>query len=719
MDFSLTTLFVLPNGSLAADGFKRENLKPGQFGVFNSRYKAVTTANDAAKSPHIVFGQGRIENVPGLTHKYSDKVSRGSLVEWYKTTGNPNAKNQITYAGFDGVDNDKNIAVGCNEQVSLTIRARSLYIDTAFAYGLTRTVTFTTPCCEDCGDNCDTVDPRIVANAWAEMVNKEPLLSKFVLATPVFECTAPPDPDTVVDTVTYCVSVCDNGDEGALADVQAQYPDDTVIRSERDGSISTYQIERLASAGAPSNVVITKPVKLAVCDVCPSGYTLVGEQERVLIETPLDGSEDLSDATAQQTFANTIAAAYQPAETFNGATGVDDTTEAITVTAHGWIDGQAVVYNDGGGTAVAPLTDGTTYFVIVVDANTIKLATTKANALAGTAINLTDGVGASHTLTPAFTATFLENKGGSAVILLSYDALYTDVEAVNADIVTPLSNLEAQCTPPAGTSTAWAACDTGFKVQRTLSITLADDCDSAATLAELQALYPSATVTLAESANCNTRYELVQTSESSHETCDFKTPAKFAQVQPYRGIEWVVKSAALTGSGCVAGVKIEGKPLDKYGNPCDPIAFPHEWDQLTFEVFAYKGAPTSQDFLTYDRCDNIPITTVQKSSVATGSGEEIFMLEKRYHSYQTTLKHIFHNNTWNGGFVRYSDPTKFYDTYVLKFKSPDLNTWDNVSRQDETVIIAVPTGTGADIEAFLLGYFGEEKFTAGVLGQSV
>src|ERR1044072_1300930 len=103
MDFSLTTLYVLPSGSLAADGFKRENLVPTQFGIFNSRYKAVTTANEAKKSPYVVFGQGRIENIPGLTHKYSDKISPGSLIEWYKTTGSPTSKNQITYAGFDGL----------------------------------------------------------------------------------------------------------------------------------------------------------------------------------------------------------------------------------------------------------------------------------------------------------------------------------------------------------------------------------------------------------------------------------------------------------------------------------------------------------------------------------------------------------------------------------------------------------------------------------------
>jgi hypothetical protein len=419
-----------------------------------------------------------------------------------------------------------------------------------------------------------------------------------------------------------------------------------------------------------------------------------------------------------------VKATYVVPAVFNGATAVDPTTDLITVTGHSFVTGEAVVYSNGGGTSITGLTTATTYYVIVVDANTVSLATSKANAIAGTAIDITaDGVGAAHSLTTQASATFLENKGGSAVILVSVDELAGDFTAVLADIVTALPDVDASCQPPAGTSSAWASVDAGYKVQRTLSITLTDDCDSTSTLAELVALYPEADVTLEESANCVSRYELVQTSESTHEDCDnFPVPPKFAQVQPYKGIEFIVKEEALTGSGCQAGVKIEGKPLDKYGNPCDPIAFPYEFDKLTFEVFAYKGAPTSQDFITFDRCDNIPITTTQRSTFVTGSGEEIFMLEKRYHGEQTVgvAKHIYHNATWNGGFVRYSDPTKFYDTYVLKFASPDLKTWDSGgARQDETVIIAVPTGTGADLEAFLIGYFGVEKFTAGVLSQSV
>lgn len=68
---------------------------------------------------------------------------------------------------------------------------------------------------------------------------------------------------------------------------------------------------------------------------------------------------------------------------------VNTSTETITLTSHGFSTAERVVYDDGGGTALAGLTDGTTYFVIKVDDNSFKLATSAANATAGTAIDLT------------------------------------------------------------------------------------------------------------------------------------------------------------------------------------------------------------------------------------------------------------------------------------------------------------------------------------------
>lgn len=87
-----------------------------------------------------------------------------------------------------------------------------------------------------------------------------------------------------------------------------------------------------------------------------------------------------------------------PAEvTFNAASAVDG--EDITLTSHPFETGDQVTYSDKGGTAIAELTDGGTFFIIKEDANTVKLATTFVNASAGTAITLTDGPSENHGLT--------------------------------------------------------------------------------------------------------------------------------------------------------------------------------------------------------------------------------------------------------------------------------------------------------------------------------
>lgn len=69
--------------------------------------------------------------------------------------------------------------------------------------------------------------------------------------------------------------------------------------------------------------------------------------------------------------------------------GVNTTTEVITYTGHGLATGDRIRYYDGGSTAITGLTTATTYYAIAVDPNTFKVATTAANAAAGTAVNLT------------------------------------------------------------------------------------------------------------------------------------------------------------------------------------------------------------------------------------------------------------------------------------------------------------------------------------------
>ena len=76
--------------------------------------------------------------------------------------------------------------------------------------------------------------------------------------------------------------------------------------------------------------------------------------------------------------------------------------DTLTFNNHRFVTGQKVTYNDGGGTAIGGLADGS-YFIIKVDQNTIKLASNASNAASATAINLTSGAaGGSHTLNVKF-----------------------------------------------------------------------------------------------------------------------------------------------------------------------------------------------------------------------------------------------------------------------------------------------------------------------------
>ena len=65
-------------------------------------------------------------------------------------------------------------------------------------------------------------------------------------------------------------------------------------------------------------------------------------------------------------------------------------------------DGDEVVYRNGDGTAVGGLIDGATYYVIVDNASTVKLAATKAEAIK-VEIDLTSaGTGTGHEIAPLF-----------------------------------------------------------------------------------------------------------------------------------------------------------------------------------------------------------------------------------------------------------------------------------------------------------------------------
>ena len=91
--------------------------------------------------------------------------------------------------------------------------------------------------------------------------------------------------------------------------------------------------------------------------------------------------------------------------TFNGSDGnvVNHSADTITINNHKFLTGSRVTYSNGGGGNITGLTNGTVYFAIKVDHNTIQLAANASDANAGNKINITGrGTGVAHTLSVAF-----------------------------------------------------------------------------------------------------------------------------------------------------------------------------------------------------------------------------------------------------------------------------------------------------------------------------
>ena len=142
----------------------------------------------------------------------------------------------------------------------------------------------------------------------------------------------------------------------------------------------TVDIEKLPPQGLgdrPANIVLQGPINN------PLGQTSIVDTFGSIISAP---------TTANET----------PLVTFNPATAVDVADNVIFLpTNPGLTTGEPVIYHNGGGTSIAPLVDGHTYYVIAfANPSFIQLASTTADAAARRAIELNSATatGTQHTL---------------------------------------------------------------------------------------------------------------------------------------------------------------------------------------------------------------------------------------------------------------------------------------------------------------------------------
>jgi hypothetical protein len=106
-------------------------------------------------------------------------------------------------------------------------------------------------------------------------------------------------------------------------------------------------------------------------------------------------------------------------------TTVNQTTGAATITAHGQVLGSVGQLTTTGGLPTG-LSTSTNYYLIIVDANTVKFATSLANAVAGTDVALSGAGTGTQTFTPTTSA------GNVIKAQFSNDGVYfTDITTTN------------------------------------------------------------------------------------------------------------------------------------------------------------------------------------------------------------------------------------------------------------------------------------------------
>jgi len=147
-------------------------------------------------------------------------------------------------------------------------------------------------------------------------------------------------------------------------------------------------------------------------------------------------------------------------------------------------------------------------------------------------------------------------------------------------------------------------------------------------------------------------------------------------------------------------LRISGKPLTKYGQPCDVAAFPWEYDRMWFRTFVYNGPATTADFIVADNCNIVATPTViQRASYPSGTSGEIAQLEKNFYSYQAGyLKHLYRMAGYNENFESWVSDGTTYNTFNIRFNEYDKSAyvWGDYIKEDSRVIIAVAKGSAEE-----------------------
>lgn len=322
---SLKTNWVVK--SYDTTGKSSSDLNPFEFAILDKdTYTSLSALNVQGKD--IIFAVGSPNQGQRKTDQKIDRLRNelNSEMSFKSQPFNFNAVNAIKtqeftkdtrtnvyYFGYNGLDDCKTLEFECGKTYQFDVYVKGRAVRNIFGREMREVIQVTAPCCNPCvdGDCSDTIECNVVIDELVRNFNDpNRWISRFYTAEKVQSCTEEVDPPTTVTLNTYCLTVCDNGDELALANVQNSISANETVGyyskvkvKERNAPYTTYEVSEtilgsVNSAEAPSAFVQDATV-LVNCDECPSGYTRVAGGYQYLIEVDQASSAEAALATLQ------------------------------------------------------------------------------------------------------------------------------------------------------------------------------------------------------------------------------------------------------------------------------------------------------------------------------------------------------------------------------------------------------------------------------------
>ena len=282
MNHKITQIFVPTsvNTSLTTDALTKQVM-----GIYNPNTFSNIGGTAADADFLVAIGSGSSKY--GSFKTSAIKVS--NIISAVKTVADTSVKQQISYIGFDEVNDTKSPNFACDEEYVVTLKIDEYWSKGVFQPMIQESVRVKTACCADCSGGCDSLGCSTYMSEIADKINASPLLSKYVSASYVYKGSLP----TYKWTLTYK----DPGDSTAetavlttLRSVYASYvttpSSDIVITADVDGDSDAdsngntmYELTPLASVTSLPNFngVAWEKVLVSAGSVTACGVKLEGK----------------------------------------------------------------------------------------------------------------------------------------------------------------------------------------------------------------------------------------------------------------------------------------------------------------------------------------------------------------------------------------------------------------------------------------------------------